>query len=665
MGDFFANTQVFKHTLRLTFLFLLHLSQILKVAWMRNILVLLLLCIVINGAYAQSSTVKKAQINFDQAQLHLKSDHYDLAIANLTEAVKLDPNFQFAYIQLADLQRRTKAFEQAKTSYTKAIALAGTIDPRSYYGFAESEINTGDYANALKHISFFITEYKGKDSDFLNRAKKYLRDCEFSIEAIKSPFKYEPINMGPNINSTYRDYFPSITADQEQLIFSRNLDGNEDFFISKKEKGAWAPAIPLSAKINTLKYNEGAQSLSPDGKYLFFTGCNRPDGLGRCDIYVSHKDGKDWSEPFNLGAPVNSMYWDSQPAISPDGTTLYFVSNRPGGIGGYDLWKSRLKDDGYWSEPENLGPEINTPYDENTPFVHPDGKTLYFSSDGWPGLGNKDIFMSRMDQSGKWTKPENLGYPINTFSEETGLIVTPDGKKGIFSSNLKGGYGDMDIYEFNMPETKRPQLVTYVKGLVKDKKTGVFLEAQVQVVDLNSGQHAFKDYTSKENGEFLAVMPIGSSYAFNASAEGYAFFSENYELHQTGAATPFQIVIALEKLVLGQQVIMKNIFFNTNVYTLLPGSLSEIETLTNLLNSNKNIGIEIQGHTDNTGSNTTNQKLSIDRAKAVYDRLIANGIAAGRLSYKGYGQTQPVAENDTEEHRKLNRRTSFLITGIK
>ncbi|MBE9602536.1 OmpA family protein [Pedobacter sp. MC2016-24] len=631
---------------------------------MKNTLVLLLLCVIINGVYAQSSTVKKAQVHFDQAQLQLKSDHYDLAIASLNEAVKQDPNFQFAYIQLADLQRRTKAFELAKSNYAKAIALGGTIDPRSYYGFAESEIYTGDYVNARKHISLFISEYKGKDADFLNRAKKYLRDCEFSIEAIKSPVKYEPQNMGPKINSNYRDYFPSITADQEQLIFSRNLDGNEDFFISKKDKGEWTIPVPLSAKINTSNYNEGAQSLSPDGKYLFFTGCNRPDGLGRCDIYVSHQDGKDWSEPFNLGAPVNSIYWDSQPAISPDGTTLYFVSNRPGGIGGYDLWKSHLKDDGYWTEPENLGPEINTAYDENTPFIHPDGKTLYFSSDGWPGLGNKDIFMSRMDQHGKWTKPQNLGYPINTFNEETGLIVTTDGKKGIFSSNLNGGYGDMDIYEFNMPETSRPQSVTYVKGIVKDKKTGAFLEAQVQVLDLKSGQNVFKDYTARENGEFLAVMPVGSDYAFNASAAGYAFYSEHYELNQAGTAAPFQIEIALEKLVLGQQVIMKNIFFNTNEYTLLPSSLSEIETLTNLLNSNKNIHIEIQGHTDNTGSNTTNQKLSIDRAKAVYDRLISNGIATERLSYKGYGQTQPVTANDTEEHRKLNRRTSFLVTSL-
>ncbi|RYD75300.1 MAG: hypothetical protein EOP55_13725, partial [Sphingobacteriales bacterium] len=294
-----------------------------------------------------------------------------------------------------------------------------------------------------------------------------------------------------------------------QLIFCRNISGNEDFFISHKGPDAWSSPTPLSNKINTPNFNEGAQSISPDGLYLFFTGCNRPDGMGRCDLYVSHKEGNNWGEPFNLGTPVNSTYWDSQPAVSPDGSKLYFVSNRPGGLGGYDIWQTSLQSDGYWTQPTNLGPDINTPYDEQTPFVHSDGRTLYFSSDGWPGMGDKDIFISRMDETGKWGKPENMGYPINTFSEETGLIVTPDGKLGLFSSNLKGGYGDMDIYQFEMPVNKRPLPVTYVKGIVKDKETGAFLTAQVQVMNVTNKQTLYNDYTSTDNGSFLAVMPMG------------------------------------------------------------------------------------------------------------------------------------------------------------
>ncbi|WP_448103867.1 OmpA family protein [Pedobacter panaciterrae] len=632
---------------------------------MKKTLLLFFLLFVVVHAGAQTTNIKKAQTNFDKAQNYLKQDNYDLAVSALLETVKEDPSFQFAFIQLGDINRRTKNFDAAKTAYLNALNLgADKADPRLYYGLAESELNTGDYLNALKHIELFIKNYKGNDKDFINKANKYLKDCEFAVLAIKSPQKYEPVNLGKEINSSYRDYFPSITADGEKLIFSRNIDGNEDFFISSKINKEWTTPTPLSDKINTSKFNEGAQSISPDGLYLFFTGCNRPDGLGRCDIYVSHKEGNNWGEPFNLGAPLNSPFWDSQPAISPDGTTLYFVSNRPGGLGGYDIWKSTLKSDGYWGVPQNLGPEINTPYDEHTPFIHPDGKTLYFSSDGWPGLGNKDVFLSRLDDAGHWGKPENLGYPINTFNEETGLIVTPDGTEGLFSSNLKRGFGDMDIYQFKMPENKKPLPITYVKGIVKDKETGAFVEAKVQVVNLKNGKTEYNDYTSKETGDFLAVMPIGGNYAFNASSDGYLFYSENYELNSSYTNKPFLLKILLEKLKVGTNVILKNIFFNTNQYSLLPASVTELTTLVDLLNNNANISIEIQGHTDDVGNVKDNEKLSMQRAKAVYDYLLEHKIAAERLTYKGYGESKPITSNSTEENRKLNRRTSFVISKL-
>lgn len=630
---------------------------------MKKIKLLILLCLLIQQADAQTSNNKKAQFNFDKAQEHLQSNNYDQAILLLQDAIKADPGFQFAFIQLGDILRKNKAYEFAKQNYASALVLGGNPEPRIYYVYAESLIYTGDYSNALKNINLFISTYKGSDPDFINRAKKYVKDCEFAIWALKNPVKYDLVNMGPDINSVNRDYFPSITGDGNQMIFTRNVDGNEDFFFSAKKKdNTWTTAIPLSNKINTSKYNEGAQSLSPDGMYLFFTGCNRPEGLGRCDIYVSHKNGKDWGEPFNLGAPINSPYWESQPAISPDGGTLYFVSNRPGGLGGYDIWKSTLKSDGHWSNPENLGPDINTPYDEHTPFIHPDGKTLYFSSDGWPGMGNKDIFMSRTNENGKWSKPENLGYPINTFNEETGLIVTPDGIYGLFSSILKGGYGDMDIYQFKMPQSKKPLPITYVKGTVADKDTKAFLEAQVQVVDLKSKKVLYNDYTSTTTGNFLAVMPIGGNYAFNVSAKGYLFYSENYQLDSTLTNKPFLISVNLDKLAAGKYMVMRNIFFNTNEYSLLPPSLIELNTLLELLKNNEKVEIEVQGHTDNLGNDLLNEKLSLQRAKAVYDYLIENEIDPKRLTFKGYGKTRPIVPNDTETQRKQNRRTSFLIT---
>lgn len=616
-------------------------------------------------AGAQESSIKKAQQNFDYAQKSLQNRDYDNAIKSLQEAAIADPGFQLAFVQLGDVYRLKRDFTQAKANYQKAIAISGTAtDARVYYSLGDVELKSGDYENAGKHFRTFKDSYKGKDPDLLLKTEKFIRDCDFSVTAISKPEKYQPLNLGSAINTKDREYFPALTADGSSLIFSRTVEGNEDFFVSHQTADKkWTVAASLSSTINTPQ-NEGAQSISPDGMYLFFTGCNREDGFGSCDLYVSHKNGKDWDKPFNLGAAVNSAAWDSQPAVTPDGSTLYFVSNRPGGLGGYDIWKTSLNAAGEWSKPLNLGPEINTPFDEMTPFIHPDGKTLYFSSNGWPGLGNMDIYYSRAQDNGTWGKPVNIGYPINTFSEETGLMVTPDGSKGMFSSVLKDGFGDMDIYSFDLPVAAKPLPITYVKGIVRDKDTKDFLEAKVQVVNLKTKEMKFNDFTSKANGEFLAVMPLGSAYAFNAIADGYLFYSDNFELTSTAAGRPYVLEIYLEKLKPGGNVVLKNIFFDTNKYDLLPASVTELTSLLELLQINQTIGIEIQGHTDNVGNAADNQKLSLQRAKSVYDYLISNKIEAGRLSFKGFGATVPIAKNDTADGRQKNRRTSFVITKV-
>ncbi|WP_379091276.1 OmpA family protein [Pedobacter sp. UC225_65] len=623
-----------------------------------------LLCWITFSVSAQNSTVKRAQGSFDDAQQYLRQNIYDEGIKHLDEAVKADPKFQLAYIQLGDVYRRLKNHSKAIENYRKAIAAAATIEARIYYALGESELLSGLYDKAKADFLLFQKNYTGAEPDLINKTKKYIKDCDFSMVAIQSPSKYEPINMGFYINSPNRDYFPALTADNQTIIFTRVVDKNEDFFISTKKDNEWQKAQPLSNVINTPNFNEGAQSISPDGKYLFFTGCNRPDTYGRCDIYVSRKEGNEWGKPINLGKIINSEYWDSQPSISPDGSTLYFVSNRPGGIGGYDIWKSNLTDEGQWTEPVNLGPTINTPYDENTPFMHADGKTLYFSSDGWPGFGNKDIFYSRIKDDGQFTTPVNLGYPINTFNEEVGLIVTADGTEGLFSSNIKdGGFGDLDIYRFKLPEQVKPLPVTYVKGIVRDRETKALLEANVMVIDLKTHAAVFNDYTSKETGDFLAVMPIGSNYSFDVEADGYLFNSQHFELN-TVNEKPYEVEILLDKIKVGSNVTLHNIFFDTNKFELLPNSMVELNILIELLQNNANISIEIQGHTDNVGDVKLNEKLSENRAKAVYDFLINNGIEKRRLSFKGYGETKPRSANATEEGRKLNRRTEFMVTKI-
>lgn len=630
---------------------------------MNKYLILFFCVLTALGARAQSSPVKKAQNSFDDAQQYLRQNIYDEGIKYLEEAIKADPKFQMAYIQLGDVYRRMKNQQKAKENYARAVSVAPTVEPRIYYVLGESELLTGAYADAKKHFESYKQQYSGQDQELVKKASKYIADCDFAIATIKNPEKYEPINMGFYINSPNRDYFPALTADGQTIIFTRVVENNEDFYVSTKKDNEWQKAQPLSKNINTPNYNEGAQSISPDGKYLFFTGCNRPDGMGRCDIYVSRKEGNDWGKAINLGKVINSEYWESQPSISPDGSTLYFVSNRPGGLGGYDIWKSTLTDDGQWTTPVNLGPNINTPYDENTPFMHADGKTLYFSSDGWPGLGNKDIFYSRMNDQGEFAKPTNLGYPINTFNEEIGLIVTADGTEGLFSSNMvNGGFGDLDIYHFKMPEKDKPLPVTYVKGVVRDKESQQLLEANVMVIDLKTSNAVFNDYTSSETGDFLAVMPIGSGYAFNVEANGYLFYSQHFELKPANANKPYEVEILMDKIKVGGEVTMHNIFFDTNKYELLPASMVELNLLTELLKNNENVSIEIQGHTDNVGDAKMNQTLSENRAKAVYDFLVKNGIAPKRLAFKGYGETKPRFDNSTDEGRQQNRRTEFRIT---
>jgi len=623
-----------------------------------------LLILILPGFFcdAQNAPNRKAQTLFDRAKPLLEQSDFAGAEQALRSAVEIDNNFQEAYILLADVFKRQKKYADAKAAYQRAMVINKDVAPAVIYNLAEMEFATQDYQKAKQDFGVFLA--LDGSSDRAKRARKYLVDCDFAALNIKNAVTYTPVNLGNGVNTIDSEYFPALTADGESLIFTRQINGNEDFWTAKFNGNVWSAATPLSTNINTPKFNEGAQTISPDGKYLFFTGCNRPDGLGRCDIYVSHREGKDWGEPYNVGKPVNSEYWESQPAISPDGKTLYFISNRPGGLGGYDIWKSTISDDAKWGPAINLGPEINTPFDENTPFLHADGKTLYFSSDGWPAFGNKDIFYSRMDEAGKFQKPVNIGYPINSFDDESGLIVSADGNSGMFSSNLKDGFGKQDIYSFGIPETAKPKKISYVKGIVKDKDTRKTIESNVQVIDLKSNKTVFDDYTDPETGQFLAVMPIGSDYLFNVNAEGYLFYSENFALKQEDINKPYQIEVYIEKIKQGGNVTLRNIFFDTDKYNLLPQSIRELDLLIDFLNQNETVNIEIQGHTDSMGDAKLNQKLSLNRANAVYEYLLKNGIGGSRLTFKGFGASTPVANNNTEAGRKTNRRTSFVITKV-
>lgn len=613
--------------------------------------------------YGQSNN-RKAQNNFDDAQQFVRQNIFNEATKHLDAAVKADPNFQKAYLQLGDIYKRTRDLQKAKENYRMAVKVAAVENASLYFILGETELQTGDYAQAKQSLEQFVLKGSYLDQKFTEKAKKYILDCDFSMKAIKNPVPYEPFNMGFYVNSEYRDYFPALTADGQTIIFTRNVKGNEDFYTSTKKDGEWQKAKSLSKNINTPNYNEGAQSISPDGRYLFFTGCNRPDGAGRCDIYVCRKEGNDWSKPINLGAAINTNDWESQPSISADGNTLYFLSNRPGGYGGYDIWKSNLDIEGRWTTPTNLGPTINTPYDEGTPFIHADGKTLFFSSDGWPGLGQKDIFYSKILDDGSFSKAVNLGYPINTFNDEFGFIVTADGQEGLFSSDLEGGFGDVDIYKFKLPIHLKPDPITYVKGIVRDKETRKPLEANVIVMNLNKRITTYNEITDAETGDFIAVTPTNNKYSFNVIADGYMLYSKHLDVKNEDANKPLDLEILMEKIKAGNKVKLNNIFFDTNKFELLPQSIVELNLVSEMLKANPTMVVEIQGHTDDVGSLKDNQVLSENRAKAVYDFLLTNEVHKKQLNHKGYGETRPEADNSTPDGRQENRRTDFIVLKI-
>ena len=608
------------------------------------------------------SSNKAAQRAYEEAGKNISYKFYQKALDLLKQAVEQDNQFAAAYQQLGDVSRRVKDFQNAEIYYRKVLEIDPNFHPLTYFGLAESALNVGDYPAALTNFKKYIT-FPNIPASSKTLAEKFIQDAEFAISGLKNPVPYHPVNLGEAINSPAQEYLPAITADEETLIYTRMAQNNEDFYKSVKKGENWTKSVYLSQSINTTMYNEGAQCISPDGMYLFFTGCNRPDGAGSCDIYIARKEGKGWSKPFNIGPPVNSPGWDSQPSLSADGRTLYFVSTRPGGYGGYDIWKTELKEGGSWSTPVNLGPTVNTPYEEQSPFIHPDDQTLYFSSNGWPGFGSKDIFMSRKDTAGKWQKPLNLGSPINTFGEESSLTISSNGLTAFFASDQKGGYGGLDIYSFELPKHLRPHPVTYVKGQIFDKESKEPLSAQVQIINLESGKPVFDDDADLETGEFLATMPVGKTYGLNVSLEGYLFHSENFSLNNpTKADKPFLLQVPLQKIAIGGLVTLRNIFFETNKYSLLPESKVELDQLIRFLKDNPSVSIEIGGHTDAVGDEKSNLLLSMNRARTVYEYLGRQGVPATRLSFKGYGESKPVGENNTEEGRQLNRRTEFKVT---
>lgn len=583
------------------------------------------------------------------------------------EAVSEDKNFFEAYLMLGELLAKQKRYSEAASFYRTAIRLDSLFYKPVFFSVATVEMKSGDYQNALNHFKAYLAQ-DGMSEKNRAIATVNVRNCEFAVEAVKNPVPFNPESAGEGINTTDDEYWPSITADGETLIFTKQHSTGdngfrnqvqEDFYVSVYSDNNWQKAVNAGYPLNS-RLNEGAQSLSSDGNSMYFTACDRPSGLGSCDLYYSsYSDGK-WSDPVNLNAPVNTSGWESQPSISADGRILFFSSSRPGGLGGKDIWLTRMNDDNTWSKPVNLGKSINTKGDEMSPFIHFDGRTLYFSSDGHPGMGGFDLFKSTMIGDTTWSAPVNLGYPINTYNDEMGLVIGADGEKAYFSS-VRDNKNGKDIFQFDLYESARPSPVSYIKGKVYDKETGKTIRADYELINLSDGKKVIKK-TTDNSGDFLVCLPSGFNYGINVSKTGYLFYSENFMFEGVHSLSePFVKKINLSPIRVGEKMQLTNVFYEVDSWQLKNESIAELDNLVNLLSANKNIVIEIGGYTDSTGSADHNLVLSEKRALAVVNYIINKGISSDRLKYKGYGNTDPIGNNDTTEGRKLNRRTEAKV----
>ena len=627
------------------------------------------------GTYTSAN--KKAVKFLEEAKKNYEVRKDADAEKNFIKAIAEDANFVEAHIGYAYLLMEKNRIDEAIPHFQKAIDVNPKFFPRNFFDLASAQLIKADYDNAAKNFETYL-KFERINPTTKEQAEKFLGNAKFAIEAKKHPQPFKPVNVGEGINTSNYEYFPALTADGNTFMFTRNLrqgdtgPSQEDFYLSKKLNGVWQKALPITS-VNTAG-NEGAPSLSADGQIMFFASCmeitgdygsSERKGYGSCDIFYSQKINGKWTKPSNAGPTVNTRNWETQPSFSSDGKTLYFIRGQVTreGIKNTDIYSSTIADDGHFSEPVRLSNNVNTSEREESVFIHPDNQTLYFSSEGHPGMGGLDIYMSKKQPDGSWGKALNLGYPINTANDENSLLVDANGKLAYFASQREGGYGGLDVYQFELPESLQPEKITYVKGLTFNAKSKEPVDAIIQLIDLETQQVATNAF-SGSNGEFLVTLTSNHNYLVNVSKEGFLFYSDNFSLKDKVADynKPFQLQIPLQPIDTGYTIELKNVFFDVNKAELKPESKAELEKIITFLKTNATLKIEFGGHTDNSGDKAFNKTLSANRAKAVFDYVVTKGsIPANRLSSKGYGDSKPKVPNDSPENKAKNRRTELKV----
>ena len=661
-----------------------------------SIIVLLASCA--QSQFPYSTKDKKAVKLFEKAQKAPRESfdpvtqgpNFKEGILLAEKAILEDPNFWEAHLLAAEFYESTLKYNEAISHYETALKINPnhSMSGNTHFYLAALQLALGHYDNALRNIQLFIQNPNASET-LLNDAHKIRESSIFAKNELKNPKPFKPKNVGSGINTALPEYFPTLTVDGSTLLFTRripdsrvsNFGEQEDFYLSYNLKNEWQKAIAMPPNVNTIN-NEGAPSISADGKTLIFVACSDETGMnygenrtgkGSCDLFITRKIGNRWTNPINLPGEVNTFNWETQPSLSSDGKTLYFIRGirNKSGKQNADIYVSYLKEDGTWGAGQRLPNTINTPDMEESVHIHPDGKTLYFASRGHAGMGGSDLYITRLNDNGNWSKPENLGYPINTMYDENSLMVNATGDIAFFASDRDGGFGGLDIYYFDLPQELRPVTTLYFDGLVFDSKTKKSLPGFFELTDLNNGETVIISEADKADGSFVVPLPLERDYAIQVTYPGYFPYSLNFNLRGMPNQKSYHVDIPMNPETSADENILANVFFDLNKSTLRPESKVELNKLANYLKFNSKLKIELGGHTDSRGNKEENLKLSSDRARAVLDYLVQCGIPASRLSFKGYGSSQTIVSDDEIEkltkneekeaaHQK-NRRTVYKI----
>lgn len=641
---------------------------------------------------------KEARNKYEDGNSYFESGQFYQALEVYLDANRFNPdnadlNFKIGICYLNSVQKN-----KSLKYFLKANELDRAISKKTEYYIGRGYHLNGKYKEALTHYKSYKSSLLNNQIEDLQDVDKRIKECNSALSLINKPARAFIDNLS-DLNTPFSEHSPVITADESKIMFTSTRPGSigndldevtqeydEDIYISYKVNGRWTKPINAGEPLNT-RMNDATVGLSSDGQLLLIYNGTRRNG----DIQSSELDGDEWSYPKWLPTTINSKAKETSASFSGNDKVLYFISNREGGYGGKDIYVSYKNRRGKWGEAKNIGPTINTKYDEESVFMHPDGRTLFFSSKGHSTIGGFDIFKSTKDDNGNWGKPENLGMPINTPDNDLAFVLSADGRHGYFSSTREGGKGRYDIYMITFLGPEKPLFVsnddqllasfktsvsdnvleksvkiktirlTVVKGVVKDAMTNNPIKAQIEVVDNDKDEVVFSSTSNSKTGKFLVSLPSGKNYGLAVKADNYLFHSENFNIPPATAYQEITKEILLNNVKKDVKIVLKNVFFDPGKAILRPTSYPELNRLAKLMHDVPTLKIEISGHTDNTGSATLNKKLSKGRAKAVVEYLLAQDISTDRLTYVGYGESQPIADNNTKEGRQQNRRVEFKV----